>query len=265
MRKGISSVRCAPGLLVLFVLCASSLQGAAEEVSLGGPIELAKIKILDSPFHEFRVGEQFILNLDHEQLERSGGAKGVRFRIFSGLKEDIINHRGIPTKDSCLLFISKSYDARAANGGVHFDFSFSLNWLAFDQYGNLSDAYYLLVIEKVNDTSDFLRLNESDLHLYFNRGFPFVVKGPSRPVTVGVAPTLLEKRRRASEANRRARALAAQGQNSKICKRFVHVFDPEEMAFKPHLLACRAEPSSRRHNSSANQMQERSRSTRRSA
>ncbi len=201
-------------------------------------IEIARVEILDSPYQEFDVGERFVLNVDDEQLLDSGGAKGVRFRVFAGSREDLIKRRGVPTNDGCLLFASRSYKAKVASGGVDFQFSFGLNWLEIKQKV-LVDGVYLLVIEKANATGDHLKLNKEHVDRYFQRGFPFVVRKPRFPSLEEVTRTIAGKSLRKSKAFQKARELAAATAYSETCKTFVHVLVAETMTFKPRMIACR--------------------------
>ena len=164
-------------IFILFILFVSSILSITKADTVD--VNILNLTVLDEDYHEYSIGERFKLNVDKSSIIDVGGLKKIRFRIFSGTAEQIMN-RGFKTSDNCYIFISKSYKAEDLNGSLKFSFRFSENWLGYNNKDRLVDKTYLIVFEEFNDTDDYIKLHPSQVESYFRSGYHFIVKSSDK-------------------------------------------------------------------------------------
>lgn len=145
-------------------------------------IKLIDIDIIDAPYHEYVTGEEFILNVDPEDLHLILIEKKVRARIFRGSQDELKSPaRGIKTKDNCRLFFSGCYRVKESNGGLLIDVPFTNAWLKFSNTKDLSvkAQNYVLIFEYSNSNPNYIKLKPESIDRYFSKGYPFIVRASS--------------------------------------------------------------------------------------
>ena len=142
-------------------------------------IKLPEVEIIDASLHEFSINDYFKLNVDKVALEREGGVKNMRFRVFAGTIDELAS-LDLRKRDkyNCILYSSKSFMPEEYNGGLRFTFPFGYNWLGVNN-NDLESQTYVIVFEERNNSSDILRLHPDQVAAYFSQGFQFIVKRPN--------------------------------------------------------------------------------------
>jgi hypothetical protein len=181
--------------LLVWAISAGVAQAQSEPA-----ISIPAIRVLDKQYREYRIGDDFKVNLSAADLKQAGGASALRLRIVRGSRVDLLGSLRYPASDGCLIYKSSFFLAQEYNGGLRVQFLdkravvFTNRWLSSGAGDKLADQHFVLVLERGGtEAKEILKLRPEDAEAYFDKGFEFVVKSPQRPPQPSLIARLFEQ------------------------------------------------------------------------
>lgn len=154
----------------------ASISAAAQANNL--VLKVADLKPADYSGYEYTEGEPFKLNVDYAKLS-SADQRRLRARIFRGTVASLINKRA--GAGGCLTYNTSLFTPLLYFGGLEFRLNFDEAWLRRSRNG-LAEEHFLIVFELDGPDSSRLDLDRNFANIYFQLGFPFVVR-PDRSLS----------------------------------------------------------------------------------